>query len=148
VEGGMLLVHNHSLPQLLANTFPEFNWEIKEFSQNSDIWADRHLANYFVEWLKKQAEKEKSHFLQEIAKNEITSPLIQLLKTEFPLYKWASTSGKKTQYVLKECLGMLFNKENTILLEEYKHPDISNLELDYFFPQYNLAFEYQVINEK
>ena len=34
-----------------------------------------------------------------------------------------------------------------LLLEEYRHPDIKSatpLELDFFFPKYNLAFEFQV----
>ena len=30
------------------------------------------------------------------------------------------------------------------MLQDFRHPDIGNLEFDFYFPQYKLAFEYQV----
>jgi hypothetical protein len=68
---------------------------------------------------------------------------------------------KKTQATLKSALKAMFPDEGILfrfpwydmtfveVLEEYKHPKIISasgrkLELDFFFPQLNLAFEHQV----
>ena len=147
--GGILLVQYHSLFQLLSTIYSDFKWNKQLFSSSKDIWTDDHLANYFVQWLKKQSNKEVVHVNQVIKEIRAGNILLtQLLSKAFSQYKWpiSSSSIKKSQYMLKECIqNMFLNKEKDfVLLEEYKHPDISNLELDYFLPQYNIAFEYQV----
>jgi hypothetical protein len=71
-----------------------------------------------------------------------------------------SVFNKKAQATLKSTLKSIFpNNGNCIyslpiymsteVLEEYKHPDITvtsgrTLELDFFYPQLNLAIELQV----
>ena len=150
--GGILIIKNNSLPNLLSQVYSNFKWDKLLFKQQSDIWNDDNLANYFVEWLKKQPENEISIFYQIISDmgKKGAFSLTQALQNAFPKYKWAKNvtlSAKKSQYILKEYLEKLFASggENTLLLmEEYRHPDVDNLELDYFLPQYNLAFEYQV----
>ena len=143
--GGILLVKNHSLAQLLSRVYPEFKWENQSFV---DVWTDEPLAKRIVEWLKKQSDTEISYvdrLVREMGKKG-TFPLTQMLIAAFPQYKWVvslPTTGKKSQYMLRQCLGKLFTSD-TVILEEYHHPDVAGLELDYFFPQYNLAFEYQV----
>ena len=151
--GGILLVQYHSLFQLLSNIYSDFKWNKQLFSSFSkDIWTDDYLANYFVQWLKKQSNKDVSQVHEIVMKksNNASSPLKEFLATAFPEYKWSSKSqsGKKAQYMLKTCLENLFTSKDTVLLEEYRHPDVSNLELDFFFPQYKLAFEYQVKKSK
>ena len=155
--GGILLIRYHSLFQLLSTIYSDFKWNKQLFSSaqqiEKDIWTDDHLANSFVQWLKRQPEKELTSASQ-IVKNQmeiVSSSLVGHLETTFPQYKWRYEeykTGKKSQYELKECIEKLFiigNKnKDIVLLEEYRHPDISNLELDYFLPQYNIAFEYQV----
>ena len=149
--GGILLVQSHTIPQLLSQVYPEYKWEQALFTKITDIWNDEQTANYFVEKLKK-SEEEELLFLQKIIRNMGLKghySLIQLLKSSFPNYVWATfLSGKKAQYVLKECLKIIFPFENNVLLEEYKHPEITNLELDYFYPHLNLAFEYQVCRKE
>ena len=147
--GGILLVQYHSLFQLLSNIYSDFKWNKQLFQYENDIWNNDHLANYFVQWLKNQSKKEVSIVRQVITDKERKGdyPLTLYLQKAFPSNIWiTSISSKKSQYMLKECIERLFvNKEKDIvLLEEYRHPDISNLELDYFLPQYNIAFEYQV----
>ena len=142
--GGSLLVKFHSLSELLVRVYPEVKWEQNSF-QISDIWTNEQQASYFVEHLQKQSEHEISYvnkIIQDMGNKD--AMLIKLLHNAFPKYNW--TSGKKSQYVLKACLGNIF--PNAVALEEYRHPDVSNLELDYFYPLYNLAFEYQVESEK
>lgn len=151
--GGPLIIKNHSLPQLLSVVYPDFEWETSKFYHTNDIWEDEYLANYFVEWLKKQSEKEVLYVysvIKDMGKKNVT--LTQKLKTAFPKFSWlpsATQSTKKSQYMLKQHLEKIFPGVDTILLEEYKHPDIiSNnysLELDYYFPQFQLALEYQVM---
>ena len=121
------------------------------FSQNSNIWKDETCANYVVERLVKQQPNENEvAYLQKMIKHmdyKGNHVLTQLLKDAFPHYNWSNSLasvGKKAQYTLKECIGKLFTGDNSVMVEEYKHPEMSHLELDYFFPQYNLAFEYQV----
>ena len=142
--GGILLAKENSLSQLLAKVYPQFNWDSAH--QNADIWHNKNLATYFVEWLKKQTNKEISiaeETIHSIATEN--SPLIQLLTTAFPKQKWLSRKTYKAQFFLKECIEAMFKgEENVLILQEYKHPDIDGLELDYFLPQYNIAFEYQV----
>ena len=149
--GGILLIKNHTLFQLLSRVYPDFQFNKDLFSSSSSsIWEDEYLANYFVEWLKKQPETELPFLHKMISNmaNKGSYPLTQTLKAAFPNYKWAvfaqSGLSKKSQYILKECLDVLFNRGNSVLLEEYKHPDITNLELDYFYPELKIAFEYQV----
>ena len=135
---------------MLPQVFPQYKWETTLFSQlESDIWTNERLANSFVEWLKKQPENEISQVAKVVKNKKQKNVLLpQLLQSAFPKYSWINTvgiPGKRTQYILKQYLDILFpGNQNSEMLEEYKHPEM-NLELDYFFPQYKLAFEYQVL---
>ena len=155
--GGILLVQYHSFSQLLSSVYSDFKWEKLLFSsqQTSDVWTDEGLANCLVRWLSKQSENETLYIRKVIQDMGISGayPLTTLLKASFPQFKWINNlpkSSKKSQYMLKECIENLFvnKKKDFVLLTEYKHPDISNLELDYFLPQYSIAFEYQVKRRK
>ena len=128
---------------MFSQVYSNHKWD--SASQQTDIWTDNHLANYFVEWLKKQDDKEVSlvcQFVRETGKNE-EIPLIKAIKTVFPNKFVKSTRTKKSQMLLKMCVQNMFGGENTLILEDYIHPDV-DLELDYFLPEYKLAFEYQV----
>ena len=143
--GGIHLLKHNSLSQLLSSIFPEFNRK-----EELDIWHNEHLAIYFVEWLKKQPNKQISSVSQIVSKKLQMKGnfLTLLLSASFPEYQWnvsLSHGNKKSQYKLKECIQTMFNKD-ALLLEEYKHPQ-NNIEFDYFLPQFNLAFEYQVYIE-
>ena len=147
MKGGFLLVANQSLPKMLSNVFSEYNWDFQKFENQGNIWNDLELAKYFIDWLKTQNDSEISLICQFVKENgEQRDVLTQNLKIAFPK-KWLESpfsNTKKSQYLLKECIKTIFNKENTLVFEEYSHPDAENLELDYFLPEFNLAFEYQV----
>ena len=143
--GASLLILSHSLSKLISSVYPEF-----KANSEVDIWTNETLGKYFVEYLKKQKSINEISFVYRQIRDlnlKEAMPLTRLLMEAFPQYKWIpsfSAVGKRAQYVLKESLNALFSGEKSVLLEEYRHPDIENLELDYFFPQYNLAIEYQV----
>jgi hypothetical protein len=92
-------------------------------------------------------------------------------KWDFKTQRSSSTFYKKSQYLLKSSIKSMFPNEGNLItfftfftrfymflicfnmflevLEEYRHPDIIMdsgypLELDFFYPKYNIAFEYQV----
>ena len=77
--------------------------------------------------------------------------LPKALALAYPEINWEmpdkSKFHKKSQQILKSMLKTIFPTEE--VLEDYKHPDLSSssgypLELDFFYPKINLAFEYQV----
>ena len=146
--GGVLIIEHNSLPQLLSQIYPEFKWDSQLFSQQeSDIWSTQSIANYLIEYLKNQSPTEISNVNHIVKKINKTNYLLSRLQFTFPEFNWAKISaiGRKSQYLLKEFIERLFkNSQDFVLLEEYKHPDISNLELDYFLPNFKLGFEYQV----
>ena len=88
--------------------------------------------------------------------NLYSGSMFKLLSVVYPEHEWlplkfshrdTQTMAEKEDFknylnILKECIKLFFTEENKdiVLLEEYRHPDISNLELDFFLPQYNIAF--------
>jgi hypothetical protein len=93
-----------------------------------------------------------------------------MLSVTYPGYNWKfdtdnkskSPHNKKSQSVLKTVLKKMIPQSgkphkytfglmrSLDVLEEYRHPDIvtskgRHLELDLFYPQLKIAFEYQVI---
>ena len=140
--GGLLLIESRSLATMLVQVFPENNWDKSKFEYPSEICMDKHLANYFVEWLKTQNDKEITTVCQYVKARGEEDIITKALQAAFPS-KWRFIS-KKSQYMLKTCIQQLFAKENTLILEDHRYPDVDHLELDYFLPEYKLAFEYQV----
>ena len=152
MEGGILLVKNYTLFDLLSRVYPEFSWQVSKFSQLADIWSDEKIANYFVNYLKNN-NKEVETVFNTIKNSEKKKnyPLTQLLKIAFPQYNWnvsVTSKTRKSQHLLKSHLHEIFPPKEVVMLEDYKHPDVHHLELDYFYPQQNLAFEYQVKRKK
>lgn len=147
--GGVLLVENNSISNLLEQVYSEYKWEKDLFEQQQNIWTDINLANYFVEWLvNSQNENEVSFVCQYVKqiKPKGFNSLTQSLQDNFSKYwmKIGPSNSKKSQYILKACIEHLFSRENIIIFEDYWHPDVLNLELDYYLPEHRLAFEYQV----
>ena len=93
--------------------------------------------------------------------------LPQLLSLAYPEHAWSfknkvtNAYNKKSQFVLKTCLKSLFPKEGITamcfedlinkleILEDYRPSDLESaegrfLELDFFYPKFKLAVEYQV----
>lgn len=84
---------------------------------------------------------------------ETDNELANAMSLAFPLLS-NSKYHKKSQYTLKNTLEQIFNVEGEkrdnleeahiyVVMQDYRHSDISGLELDFYYPQYKLAFEYQ-----
>ncbi len=80
--------------------------------------------------------------------------LPSVLQLAYPEFNWdmpnKNKSHKKSQKILKAMLKTIFPSE--AVFEAYKHPDMSSsagypLELDFYYPKINLAFEYQVLTQ-
>ena len=76
------------------------------------------------------------------------SDVMSIVKKFYPdlnmkYFQFGNSLGlKKSQYTLKSMLQTIFPTQE--IVEEYRHVDLENLELDYYLPQLKLAFEYQV----
>jgi hypothetical protein len=132
----------------------------------ANIWTDEDTGKYFVDWLARNSEAVKylNSNMEKMKRTE--ESLLKLLSQRFPEYKWGNKSSisyfKKSQYLVKTCLKAMFPSEGNLdlcygkftfyiveVLEDYRHPDIKTssnapLEFDFFYPKYNIAFEYQV----
>ena len=72
---------------------------------------------------------------------------MKALSNVYPDYDWQFTERTVTvssNDILKDYLTQLFVKDDSTLLEDYNHSN--NLELQYFLPHHNLAFEINVNN--
>ena len=105
---------NETFEKMLRNVFPEKTWEMAD---KGDIWREKDLAMYSVQWLKNQPEALKflEHFIVKMDIPE-DSILLPLLSQAFPEHKWAPTKSmdayfKKSQYMLKEALHTIFPRE-------------------------------------
>ncbi len=88
-----------TLPNLLSTVYSEYKWDESKFEQQqSDIWTDIKLTNYFVEWLKNQKDKEIAticQYVKEIGSKDI---LAQRLQEMFPnTWKTASSESELTK---------------------------------------------------
>lgn len=151
---GILLVKYNSLLHLLSTLYPSVDWN-NILLNNGNIWEEEDVARYYVNYLKKKQKEDikeleylNKFIISKRIKNSNSNILTTVLSQEFPEFKWSISSFsnlKKSQYYLKESLHTLFQGED--ILEEYRHPDLLSkypLELDFFIPKYNIAFEYQV----
>ena len=75
--------------------------------------------------------------------------LMEIVKKFYPeidlekFQRFSNKMNKKSQYTLKNLLSSLFNQYE--IIEEYRDKNLLGLELDYYIPALQLAFEYQVI---
>ena len=163
----MLSKHNHSPLQLLSTVYPDYNWLPWKFANSPrNMWLDDDLKRKFIEWAGKELGVKELNDWHHIATKDIidlgglrllastSNSLPQLLTSLYPDFPWEfsvkskSPFHKKSQHLMKAMLKLIFPLND--ILEEYKHPKAigksgNRLELDIFYPQLNIAFEYQVI---
>lgn len=109
--GSFLLLKHHSLFNLLSQVFPEHIWSSLVYG-HVDIWNDQECANYLIQSLGRPSPQILDHLQKNLASNS-DHLLLQLLSQAFPKYNWKNNnfSSKKSQFMLKECLVMIFPKE-------------------------------------
>ena len=158
--GSGILRKYSSLIELFQTIFPEFSWDKFKFKYvpwgyRNSLLKDVEEQKDFVKYLeKKLGIKETSDWYlitHDQIKNFVSvniSDVMLIVKKYYPdlnmkYFKLGNTLGsKKSQYTLKSMLQIIF--ENYEIVEEYRHTDLENLELDYYIPELKLAFEYQV----
>ena len=120
--GGFLLVKYHSISQLLANIYRDYDWIPSKFlSGDVDIWNNEQSAKYLVEWLRNRTSTKELSYLNKIITNKDgqhrDNILARSLYEEYPQYYWGYKFSardpyvKKSQFMLKECLKSIFPGE-------------------------------------
>ena len=160
-NGLPLLDQFSSFQELLEVIYPNYPWDKYQFksvpkgfkkSLTDNIENQKEFVNYLV---KKFNIKETSDWYN-ITSNRVmevismkVSDVMEIVKKFYPdlnmkLFHFSNPLGsKKSQYTLKSMLLSLF--PNQEIIEEYRHADLENLEIDYYLPHLKLGFEYQVI---
>lgn len=150
-----------SIAELFMSIYPDYKWDVYKFNKlpNGHIKLIQNSPSHqqeFIEYLIKQFNiKQTSDWylvttdrIMEVITMDL-STLMKLVKKHYPdldmnyFSHSHSLVTKKAQYLLKSMLKELF--PNQEILEDYRHPDLDYLELDYYLPDLKLAFEYQVI---
>jgi hypothetical protein len=161
------------LPWKFLNT-PKHFWSVKKNQIQFLDWAGKRLGiRDFTDWNKistKVSSELSYNFLtfQDIIElggrtlldNFSLSEILSLVNPQVEISQQSSPFYKKTQETIKAMLKTMFPQDGKIspffvnffveVLQEYRHPDLKStsgfpLELDFFFPKYNLAIEYQVL---
>ena len=116
--GGPLMVKYRTLGQLLIKAYPELTWESLVFSRFGDIWNDESLISYYLGRLQKDETKLEINYVHRIIRkmgSRGNFPLLQSLKNSFVGRNWFLISaGKKSQYVLKECISKFLKGEGNV----------------------------------
>ena len=114
--GGFLLVKYDSLSQLMASIYPQYQWNQSNFVHPQvGIWKDKELANYYIEWLKKNSSPKELQYLQVITdkrepqKEDVLMNMLSQVSPQFDVN--AKKGSKKSQLMLKETLNLLFYGE-------------------------------------
>ena len=162
--GGSLLSHYQgSLPDILSNVFPEYDWKIWKFpgrSLSDERSLDEALTHVEAalmivspkDWYRVTTDQLESLGLSQLTGK--SGGLISELKRRYPQEpwdeKWFALSGykKASQGWLASMLREIFPAKEEIF-EDYLHPDIKfpvtgqPMQLDAYLPKSSLAFEYQ-----
>lgn len=145
---------------MYKNIFPEHEWDMFQFKRvpkgyRKQLRENPKLQEDLVNHLKKKFNINKTsdwylinfHQIQNVLTINI-SDVMNIVKKFYPdlslkQFQFNNPLGsKKSQFTLKSMLSTLFPSQE--IIEEYRHSDLDNLELDYYIPELKLAFEYQV----
>ena len=161
-HGGNRLIEQYkTLTELFKSIYPEYIWDMYKFDRvpyryynllNESVSHQQEFVNYLEKKfnIKKTSDWYLITFdrLSEIISINLSDAMKIVKKYYNDLDMNYFTFGnslktKKSQYLLKSFLQDLFPQQE--IIEEYRHSDLDNLELDYYLPNLKLAFEYQVI---
>jgi len=156
---GLLVLYNYDIPKLLATIYPNYDWQLWRFPKRigkvvqSEGELDKLFANIETvleirkpeDWYRVTAEQLASLKVPFFYKTT-RGGLAAVLAKRYPNMKWDENAffgrgyRRATQRWLTTILADLLGSE--AMLVDYSHPDL-HVQLDVFFPELNLAFEYQ-----
>jgi hypothetical protein len=139
--GGGHLLHskyNSSLPLLLAEIYPEYDWLPWKFSVcPHNYWDNKENQRKFMDWAGKQMNVNDMSDWYNVTRKDLCSiggrsllmkynnSRLRLLSEIYPKYDWnaekfgyqesVGATGKKSQFTLKTILEELFPKEGKYL---------------------------------
>ena len=150
-----------TIKEMFQTIYPEHKWDLYNFVQVPQGHVKQIMENpseqkEFVKYLEKKFNiKQTSDWylvtskqLREIVSIDL-STLMNIVRNIYPdinpknIQFGSNLKLKKSQYILKSMIHELF--PNQEIMEDYRHVDLDNLELDYYLPDLKLAFEYQVV---
>ena len=157
---GLIKKYNYSPTKLIVNTIDNYKWDLFKFNSLPQgylklIQNDNDFVKYFVDYFIDKFKITKTEDWYLIGDNQIKES-VSLKITDFMIivkqfypdlnlkkFQYGNPlSYKKSQYMLNSVLQSIF--PNIEIIEEYRHPNLNNLEFDYYLPLLNIAFEYQV----
>jgi len=156
---GLLAHYNMNLPKLLAAVYPNFDWQLWKFPRriNQVLQNEVELDKLFTS-LEKALEIRRPEDWYRVTTEQLTAlkvptfyktiegGLATLLSKRYPNIQWDLDAffgrgfRRATQRWLAAMLTDLFPSETVLV--DHSHPDL-HFQLDVFFPELNLAFEYQ-----
>lgn len=164
--GGLLAFYRFDIAAMLRDVYNGSKEEWSEFNCRRNVkaenWEDRSFVRRFLVYVKDTLRIEKASDWPRIGTRQLmglggggllaTMPLIDALRLAFPEEKWEEISfdgavKKSCQRVMRVCLTRLY--PGVDFMEDYRHPSLGGsdderraLELDIYFPQLQLAFEF------
>lgn len=162
--GGATLVkyhYNGSVIRALLAVYPEHEWvEWKFVKLPKGFWNSEDNTQSFLHWLEKELGIKRmedwysityGHFQRFGAANllHMSGGMLPLLERYYPDFRWDAAKlqfPSKGQGFLAHTLAEVF--QGLEFRENFKHPMLRfasnrSMELDIFFPELKLAFEYQ-----
>ena len=151
----------NTIQEMFQTIYPEHKWDIYKFLQvpqgyKKKLLEDSSTQKEFVHYLEKKFNITQTSDWYRVTTNQLSKVISIKLSTAMGIVKnfypelniknfqlGNTLKTKKSQYTLKSMIRDLF--PNQEIVEDYRHADLDNLELDYYLPDLKLAFEYQVI---
>jgi len=163
---GLLAFHGQDMVALLRDAYggSEEEWVHYNCRRNvrSEHWEETDNVREFVAYLAQELHIQQAADWGRVSRRQLTAlgasgllqamPLEQALRTAYPDEKWEEVQldrqmKKSGQWRMRVGLARLY--PGVELVEDYRHPSLGGsederraLELDIYFPQLQLAFEY------
>jgi len=160
-HGGAVLlsIYSKSLPKLLAVVYPDYDWQLWRFPRTMEqvLESEEELGKLFSimedalgirrpeEWYRVTTEQLTALDLPFFYRSDARG-LVGVLSKRYPNVEWDTEAffgrgyRRANQRWLATMLSDLFQSDNFMV--DYTHPELK-FQLDVFFPDLHLAFEYQ-----
>ena len=153
------IIHKGQLGSILTNVYPNYNWRLWRFHRGiRRVLQSEDEVNKMLEYLETALDIRQPEDWYRVTIENLNSlkvpvfyrttegGIAALLSKRYPHIDWDPDAffgrgyRRASQRWLAEMLTDLFPKES--ILVDYSHPELK-FQLDVFFPELHLAFEYQ-----